>query len=550
MTNYAQHVSRKATPQVEKADPRQEQNNAGGFSFVVTNWERMKRFLVLGSEGGTYYVGERELTKQNAASVEACLKEDGLRAVQLIVEISDSGRAPKNDPAIFALALAASSDKVETRRAALAALPKVCRIGTHLFQFVSQVQQLRGWGRSLQKAVSRWYTEREPEALAYQLIKYQERNGMSHRDVLRLAHVQSQKASPSTAALFRWVVGGREALATERTVKRKARGVDVVYPATSADLPRIIEGFEKARVKDVAKAEIVKLIAEYGLTHEMVPSEHLGHAEVWEALLTKMPLHALVRNLGRMSANGLLVPGSDASREVVRRLKDQAQIKKARMHPLAVLMALRTYERGAGVKGKLTWTAVKPVVDALDDAFYAAFGAIEPSGKSILLALDVSGSMTCGQVAGSPLTPREASACMAMVTARVEPDYDILGFSDRLVPVPITAKMSLTQAISTIEKIPMGGTDCALPMLHATRGKQKVDGFVVYTDSETWHGAVHPHQALRQYRTTMGRPAKLVVVGLTASQFTIADPHDAGMLDVVGFDAAAPAVISDFIGGA
>jgi 60 kDa SS-A/Ro ribonucleoprotein len=34
-----------------------------------------------------------------------------------------------------------------------------------------------------------------------------------------------------------------------------------------------------------------------------------------------------------------------------------------------------------------------------------------------------------------------------------------------------------------------------------------------------------------------------------ANKFSIADPDDAGMLDVVGFDAAAPAVIADFTRG-
>jgi len=37
------------------------------------------------------------------------------------------------------------------------------------------------------------------------------------------------------------------------------------------------------------------------------------------------------------------------------------------------------------------------------------------------------------------------------------------------------------------------------------------------------------------------------VVGMEANDFTIADPDDAGMLDVVGFDTAAPSVMSDFI---
>ena len=41
-------------------------------------------------------------------------------------------------------------------------------------------------------------------------------------------------------------------------------------------------------------------------------------------------------------------------------------------------------------------------------------------------------------------------------------------------------------------------------------------------------------------------PAKLVVVAMVSNGFTIADPDDAGMLDVVGFDSAAPALIADF----
>jgi 60 kDa SS-A/Ro ribonucleoprotein len=47
----------------------------------------------------------------------------------------------------------------------------------------------------------------------------------------------------------------------------------------------------------------------------------------------------------------------------------------------------------------------------------------------------------------------------------------------------------------------------------------------------------------------MGIPAQLVVVGMVANRFTIADPDDAGMLDVVGMDTATPQVITDFARG-
>jgi len=83
-------------------------------------------------------------------------------------------------------------------------------------------------------------------------------------------------------------------------------------------------------------------------------------------------------------------------------------------------------------------------------------------------------------------------------------------------------------------------------MIWAHKHRIDVDTFVVYTDNETWAGDVHPAQALRAYRDARGIPAKLVVVGMTSKEFSIADPDDAGMLDVVGFDSLTPPVIADF----
>jgi 60 kDa SS-A/Ro ribonucleoprotein len=102
------------------------------------------------------------------------------------------------------------------------------------------------------------------------------------------------------------------------------------------------------------------------------------------------------------------------------------------------------------------------------------------------------------------------------------------------------------EPVAAISNLPFAGTDCALPMVHAQEHKVEVDVFVVYTDSETWHGKIHPAQAPRRYRDRMGIPAKLVVVGMVANQFSIADPEDAGMLDVVGFDTGTPAIMADF----
>src|SRR4051794_7224859 len=166
---YAKHVSTRATPQSEPIPGKaMVPNSGGGYAFAVDNWARLTRFLILGNEGGTYYATERQLTVENARCVEACLAEDAARAVRTIVEVSDSGRAPKNDPAIFALALAAGTGYAAQ---AMGALPKVCRTGTHLFAFAEAVQNFRGWGKTLARGVAAWYDAREAGELAYQVAK-------------------------------------------------------------------------------------------------------------------------------------------------------------------------------------------------------------------------------------------------------------------------------------------------------------------------------------------------------------------------------------------
>ena len=183
--------SRTSTPQNEPIPgSNQVPNSGGGYSWAVDDWVRLDRFLILGSEGGTYYIKESALTRENAEAVARCIAEDGERTVARIVEVSEAGRAPKNDPAIFALALCAALGDPATKRAAFDALPRVCRTGTHLFHFAQFVDGLRGWGRGLREAVAAWYAM-PPAKLALQAIKYQQRDGWAHRDLLRLAHAEA-----------------------------------------------------------------------------------------------------------------------------------------------------------------------------------------------------------------------------------------------------------------------------------------------------------------------------------------------------------------------
>lgn len=345
--------------------------------------------MILGSEGGSYYASERALSRDNAEAVAACIAADGLRVARRIAKISDSGRAAKNDPALLALAMAAALGDSPTRRAAFAALPRVARTGTHLFHFAAYMDGMRGWGRGARRAIASWYQAMPADMLAYQTIKYQNRDGWGHRDLLRLAHPVATDETQN--AVFRWITQGWP---------------DVGEVPHADEALCTIWAFERAKRAQSA-AEVAGLIRAYRLPREAVPTEWLNHSEVWAALLEDMPLTAMIRNLATMTRVGLVAPMSEASNRIAATLTDGKRLRAARVHPVAILSALTTYQDGHGVRGQAEWKPVSQVVDALNEAFYLAFGSVTPAGRRVVLALDVSSSMAGSMIAGVPgLTAR------------------------------------------------------------------------------------------------------------------------------------------------
>lgn len=518
-------ISTRVTSQRQPIPGRTDQveNSAGGYVFETDEMQRALRFLILGTEGGTYYIGEKELTAQNAGLILKLANDGnkGMKLVDLICDVSMSGRAPKQNPTLFALAACAASDQDHVRSYALSQLTSVARTGTMLFQFATYAEQFRGWGRALRRAVGDWY-QQDPNKVAYQAVKYRQRGGWTHGDLLRLAH---PAGTPEHAQLYRWILG-----------------------KDSSGTPEIIEGYNKVQQAALSNelSLIPGLIQTYRLPWEALPDEVLNDPAIWEALLPDLGLTALIRQLGRLSKIGLVAPMSAGTKAVISKLSNGDDLVKSRVHPLNILTALYTYRMGHGLKGSLTWSPVPQVIDALDDAFYAAFGNVVPANKKTLVACDVSGSMDMGNVAGSPLTPRDATAALAMLTVRTEPEYACMAFSHQLVGLPLSPKQRLDDVVREMSRLPFGGTDCSLPMIMALQQKVAVETFIILTDSETWAGRIQPTQALEQYRQATGIPARLCVVGMTSNGFSIADPSDQGQLDVVGFDTGTPDLINGF----
>lgn len=596
--DYGKHVSGGALVTTShRVDPRQVKNNSGGYVFAISPVERLERFLILGTEGGTYYQGEKEITVENAVALRELLDTEPALAVKTIVEVSQWGRAPKQAPGIFALAISAShqtgKDPLLARALALNALPLVCRTGGTLLEFVRYVDGMRGRGTALRRAVGAWYRQLPADQLFWQTFKYRSRGvgakgtasrrAWTHRDVLRVARPKNDCFDHAQQSIVRYLMGGSQAM-SGRVLTRRADDWspenDVrVLRRRETDLggvPEKILAFEELQAAETETAA-VRVLERYGFPHEMVPDRYKKSPRVWEALLEKITLGALLRNLGLITHLGLIGDQDPAARErlmkVLGKLQDLSLIRKSRIHPVAFLQASRVYGHGEPVEAKkyqhrmkwseelgrkvvvgvreiLRWDPVPEVVKTLENDFYKAFGNVQPAGKRIDLCIDISGSMSSGEVVGIPkMTPREGAAAMALVQAQTETSASFWGFCDTFRKLEIDKTWSIAEAMRYMSQLPMDRTDCSLPFREAQASGRQVDGFVVYTDSETNQNLEHPCLALWRYRQVTGIPARLAVMAFTSTGFSIADPTDGGMMDFVGFDAAAPSLLADFLRG-
>jgi hypothetical protein len=308
---------------------------------------------------------------------------------------------------------------------------------------------------------------------------------------------------------------------------------------------------EAGEKKDVPLA--CALIRSGRLVREHVPTTLFGSKEIWLTLLETMPLEALLRNLGKLTQIGV---AAEKHREIVVRLTNQTEVLKARIHPIKVLVASKVYTNGCGDSGSLTWTPNAYIGVALTDLFRISYGAVTPTGKRIMLGIDVSGSMSSQVLGSKVLTCRDASIAMALLYLETEQNVSAVAFSNTLTDLlapssrnRLTRGMTLQQALAATNGMAFSSTDCVLPIQHAIKHNLQIDAFIVITDNETYAPNEHPQNALVRYRELTGIQAKLIVLGMTGNCFTIVDPTDRNTLNLAGFDTSTPEIASMFMRG-
>ena len=683
-----QPQNRASIPQTAKYDINQVLNDAGGYVWKLSTLEHVNRYLVLGGakDMGNYYKQSSDVNLECALSVLKMIRDpDPAQFVQLcalLKAVSVGGRAPKQEPVLLSLAAAIVFAKTPAEKQIAFETMKECvRIPTHMFMLAGFVRDLsmskpenkgKGWGTGFRKAVSHYYTSRNGRELAFHMTKYQNREGWTHADIIRMIHIDpttladdgarlmfdyvmmknARKAKvPSEKTLATLKASGKlilpnpfkaltkeefleklnsietPAIPTQKTlaqftaapvaaapaiaVKSLVGGfvaaVTSVMPSAAAAAPKPTptpapvvaavadsddddeEGsgakksggggggggkkrnheqltqlqqvaqllkhlhavHEAGESKNVALA--CALIRSGRLVREHIPTVLFGSREIWATLLETMPLEALLRNLGKMTQNGVV---GEKGREIVARMTDQAAILKARIHPIKVLVASKVYKNGCGDLGSLSWVPNSFISNAFTQLFQLSYGTITPTGQSIMVAVDVSGSMSSAVLGSKVLTCRDASIAMALLYLETEKNVSVVGFSAGLTDMSASSSknqlrrgMTIDQGLAATNGMAFSSTDCVLPILHAINHNLKFDAFIVLTDNETYAPNEHPQSALVRYRQMMGTETKLIVIGMTGNCFTIVDPNDRKTLNLAGFDTSTPEIASMFLRG-
>lgn len=525
--NYKFFTQKKAgTPQPQPIPGREAemiQGRSGGFMFDAGIWKMLRRCLLIGTAQSTYYAGKQELTEDFVAVCSSAIAEDASRVAQEIVYASD-GRAINNSAPIFALVLLSMGQAPEAKKAFQEIFTSVVRTGSHFYEWLNYTKSLRGFGKVIREVGTNWLSREDVKGLAYQLLKYQQRNGFSHRDALRLFHVKPP--TEEHRQLFEWVVKGWEELPAEIPSQALAQ----------------IWWYEWLKRNP---QETHQAIARGRLTHEMAAPVGKMDKQAWQLLFEEMPIGAMLRNLGSLTELGVLRMDELANLDRVEAvLNSKEYLRKGRIHPIDVLKALKTYQSGGRLgRSQKTWNPVSRIVDILEKAVELSFDVVEPTGKVFVHAVDVSGSMSGCVVDSVGLSCCEIATTMALVTAKAEKNYMIRGFAHDFRDLGITSKDSFSSAIRKASNQNFGGTDASVAYEWMIKNKFKADVICFWTDSESWAGYRHPSQALLEYRKKVNKDIKAIYITLAPYRITLVDPKDPLSWDMGGFDPGAPRVI-------
>jgi 60 kDa SS-A/Ro ribonucleoprotein len=593
------------------------------------NLKYIERLLILGTgQQNKYKSGVSKISAEDLVLVQKEIDSptNCYKLLDLVADIYLKGRAPKQDMTMHVLALICRcKTNVTLRRDGYALVGKL-RTLSQLYLFLgfytggsppsaplkgkkgtkvapknstdvsatspttggsgaaTQAPHSKGFGRAFKTALNRSFLQKTPQALAYQVTKYQSRGDWGFNDIIKCTHLRTGTGE-NRKRNTKYLPSDYQAPPI-----RPARPMDLVLRYSMygfEEMQKLANEFNlledpiyhylcavycaknmQVEINETNTNDLIHLILKHRLVREHLPTWSLKNCAVQKALLfgdyrrggaKPPPMTALLRNLASLTSIGLF-EDKELLALVVKHLNDKDAVQKSRIHPVNVIIAWFVYKKGHGFKGKLSWTPQKEIVDALEQMAFLAFANAPPTIKRYGVFIDGSGSMTA-ETTFQGLSNADIAALLSLVIARSSQrpqaqlqehlfyvfsakntgrykqygtPTDNTGLYD--VGHHIHANSTFQEVLDAVQLSNWGATDISNGIRYLEKSNKHVDAIVVITDNDINTGE-KPLVALNSYRKTIGNPnVKLITLAVQLNDLTIADPSDKGMLDMCGFD--------------
>jgi len=269
-------------------------------------------------------------------------------------------------------------------------------------------------------------------------------------------------------------------------------------------------------------------------------------AEQWGELAGTMGWQTLRMNLNTLARNGAFAVDG-VTQAVAARLSDTAALRKARVLPYQLMVALDS--AGAGVPLK--------VQAALEDALEASVSNVPKVSGNVVVCPDVSGSMASPATgyrkgATSKVSCNQVAALVAAAMLRTNRLARVLPFEQRVVQVKLDPFARLAVNTAKLAAVGGGGTSVSAPLAQLNAERAAVDLVVIVSDNQSWVDAswFKPSATMFEWNAIKRRnpQAKLVCVDIQPHGTTQASGRPE-ILNVGGFSDAVFDTIARFASG-
>lgn len=486
-------------------------NNAGSYSYALSDKAALAQLAMTGCFNGTFYVSAQDQLKQ---TLDLANKLDPSFVAKLAVYARQKGLM-KDMPAVLAAVVAGKDSEL---------------LGKIFSKVVDNPKMLRNFVQVMRSgAVGRKSLGTRPKKLVQdflnslnddQLFKADVGNDPSLQDIIKLVHPKPNNKQRS--ALYGYLLG-------KDYNKRDLCALAKEYEAFKKDM--------SGAIPDVP----FQMLTALPLTKEHW--KQIADNATWTQ--TRMNLNTFERH-GVFADSGL-------TNAIVDRLQDADLIKKAKVFPYQLFTAFKNADPKIPMK----------VTNALQKAAEVAVENV-PSfpGKTYVL-MDVSGS-THDPVTGhrgtatSKVRIIDVEALVAASVLRKNPEAEVIAFSDDVVlrdrlghDVRLNPFDSIMTNAEKLATLPSGGTKCSAPLSYLNRKNAKGDLVIYVSDNQSWvdnRGGYQSTAVMTEWNQFKKRNPNAKMVCIDVAPYTNTQAHDReDILNVGGFSDQVFDVIARFI---